>query len=342
MKYLRILLISILAVGLLTATACKGGDTTEPTTEEMTATSTEAATESPTTASREKVSVTLTVKDQDGNVMPETVLTVLPVGEEGESATLTADSEGTVTVSLTEGDYTIRFDILPEYVLGMDTALSVKAGMEPVTLEVRNNRPDGSVDRPFVVSEDTATAMIPAGETYHFTMFGANNRTLTLTDPDAEVFYNNSTYKPDEEGKIAVRMSTESPRDPSIFAVTNTGSEDREITVTILSDPGAMDNPIVVESLDTPFTANVPQDGMLYYRWTASAAGTLTVASADTINNISLNNLTTSQVTDFSGGAESISMTVSEGDTISIVVSVIGGDKQAETNSVTFTLSFVE
>ena len=342
MKQFRILLISVLAVSLLAMTACTGGDTTDPSTEETTAVSTEATTEAPTAAPAEKVNVKLTVKDQDGNLMPEAVLTILPVSGEGESATLTADSEGTVTVTLPEGDYTVRFDVLPEYVLGIDTALTVQTGMDPVVLEVRNNKPDGSVDRPYVVSEDSVTTMIPSGETYHFTLFGANNRTLTLTDPDTEVFYNNNTYKPDEEGKIAVRMSTESPRDHSFFAVTNTGSEDREITVTILSDPGAMDNPILIESLDTSITAHVPQDGMVYYRWTAASAGTLKVSSADTINNISLNNLSTSQVTDFSGGAESISMTVSAGDTITIVVSVIGGDKQAETNSVTFTLTFAE
>ena len=59
----------------------------------------------------------------------------------------------------------------------------------------------------------------------------------------------------------------------------------------------------------------------------------------DTINNISLNNLTTSQVSDFSNGAESVSLDVSEGDEITVVVSVLGGDKQAEYNEVSFKLS---
>ena len=173
-------------------------------------------------------------------------------------------------------------------------------------------------------------------------LFGANNRTLTMNDPAAEVFYNNSTYKPDAEGKIAIRMKTESARAPSFFAVTNTSAEEKEMTVTILSDPGAMDNPIVIETLGEAVTANVPRDGMVYYRWTATATGKLTVTSADTINNISLNNLANSKVTDFSNGAESVSLEVAEGDTITIVVSVIGGDKQAETNPVTFTLTLGE
>ena len=198
------------------------------------------------------------------------------------------------------------------------------------------------IEPPFVIPDDTVTVKIPAGETYHFTLFGAHNRTLTMNDPAAEVFYNNSTYKPDAEGKIAIRMKTESARDPSFFAVTNTSAEEKEMTVTILSDPGAMDNPIVIETLGEAVTANVPQDGMVYYRWTATAAGKLTVTSADPINNISLNNLANSKVTDFTNGAESVTLEVAEGDTITIVVSVIGGDKQAETNPVAFTLTLGE
>ena len=341
MKLIKILLILSLAVSLLTFAACDK-DTPSDTTEDTTAAGEEATTEAPTEAPAAKVEVTLTIKDQDGDAMSEAVITILPVSGEGESATLTADSEGTVTVTLPEGDYTVRFDVLPEYFLGIDTKLTVTAGMEPVALEVIDNTPNGTVDRPFVIPDDTVTVKIPAGETYHFTLFGANNRTLTMNDPAAEVFYNESTYKPDAEGKIAIRMKTESARDHSFFAVTNTSAEEREMTVTILSDPGAMDNPIVIETLGEAVTANVPQDGMVYYRWTATAAGKLTVTSADTINNISLNNLANSKVTDFTNGAESVSLEVAEGDTITIVVSVIGGDKQAETNPVTFTLTLGE
>ena len=341
MKLIRILLISALAASLLAVTACVG-DTPSETTSEDLAVTTEAPTEETTEATAAKVEVTLNVKDQDGNPMAEAVVTILPTVDGGESATLTADSEGTVTVTLPEGEYTVRFDVLPEYVLGIDTKITVTAGMDPVALEVTDNTPNGTVERPFVVTEDTLTVTVPAGATYNYTLFGANNRTLTVESPNAEITYKETVYTPDENGKIAIRMSTESARDPSFFALTNKGSEAQEMTVVIYSDPGAMDNPIVIEALDTPVTANVPQDGMVYYRWTATAAGTLTVTSTDTINNISLNNLATSRVTDFSNGAESVSLDVAEGDTITIVVAVIGGDKQAETTPVTFTLTLGE
>lgn len=342
MKLIRILLILALTVSLLAVTACNGDDPADTTPEETTAVPDETTSENTTDAPAAKVEVTLTVKDQDGNPVAEAVVTVLPAFEGGESATLNTDGEGTVKVTLPEGEYTVRFDVLPEYVLGIDPPLTVVAGMEPVTLEVTDNTPNGSAERPFVITEDTLTVTLPAGVTYNYTLFGANNRTLTVESSNVEITYKDTVYTPDENGKIAVRMATESVRDSSFFTLTNKGSEAQEMTMVIVSDPGAMDNPIVIEALDTPITANVPQDSMVYYKWTATAAGNLTVTSADTINNISLNNLATSKVTDFTNGAESVSLTVAEGDTITIVVSVIGGDKQVETNPVTFTLTLGE
>jgi hypothetical protein len=343
MKHSRLIaLLLILLLSVAALVACDGKKPADTTPSDTTVGENEQPTEAPTEAPAAKVNVTLTVKDQDGNPMAEAVMTILPVSGEGESATLNANAEGTVTVSLPAGDYTVRFDVLPEYVLGIDTAITVTVGMEPVVLEVMDNTPDGSAEHPFVISGDTLTVTVPAGVTYHFALFGANNRTLTVTDPDAEITYKDTVYTPDGDGKIAVRMSTESPREHSFFALTNKGSVDKEMNVTILSDPGAMDNPIVVESVGETITAQVPQDGMVYYRWTATANGTLTVSSPDTINNISLNNLATSQVSDFTNGGESVSLTVSEGDVITIVVSVLGGDKQAETNPVSFTLTLGE
>lgn len=341
MKLVRILLILALAVSLLAVAACDKNPPAD-TTEDTTAAGEEATTEAPTETPAAKVEVTLTVKDQDGNAMPEAVLTILPASEEGESATLTADNEGTVTVTLPEGEYTVRFDVLPEYVLGIDTKITVKAGMEPVVLEVIDNTPNGSEERPFVINEDSLTVTVPAGETYHFTLFGGYNRTLHVTDAGVEILFRDQTYAPDENGSIAVRIVTDSPRDHAYVALTNKSGDTREITLTLVSDPGAMDNPIVIETLGEAITANVPQDGMVYYRWTATAAGKLTVTSADDINNISLNNLANSKVTDFTNGAESVTLEVAEGDTITIVVSVIGGDKQAETNPVIFTLTLGE
>ena len=344
MKSMRMLLAALLILTLTVGimAACDRGQTSETTPNDTAADVTDASTETPTEAPAAKVDVTLIIKDQDGNPMNEAVVTVLPENEDGESATLTANDEGIVTVSLAEGTYTVRFDLLPEYVLGMDTVITVTAGMEPVALEVTDNTPNGSVDRPFVISEDSVTITVPAGVTYNFTLFGGYNRTLTVKDAGVEILYKDETIVPDANGEIAIRIVTDSPRDHAYFALTNKSGDTREITVTLVSDPGTMDNPIVIENMNEIITANIPQDGIMYYKWIATADGTLIVSSADTINNISINNLTTYQVSDFSEGGESVSLSVHAGDEITVVVSVIGGDKQAEYNTVTFTVTLGE
>ncbi len=351
MKHIRLIsvLLPVLLFSMAFMTACDKGapsdtvvsDSVAADTETPTEMPTEAPTEAATDITTEKVNVTFWIKDQDGNSVTEATVTVLPVSGEGESATLTADAEGSMSVSLPAGQYTVRFDVLPEYILGMDIPITLTHGMEPVVLEVTDNTPNGSEARPFVISEDSISIPVPAGATYHFTLFGGYKRTLTVQDAGVEITYKDELYTPDPSGEIAIRIVTDSPSDHAFFALTNKSGETREIVVTILSDPGAMDNPISINALGESITANVPQDGMIYYKWTATASGTLTVSSTDAINNISLNNLTTSQVSDFTAGGESVSLTVTEGDDITVVVSVIGGDKQAEYQSVTFMLSML-
>lgn len=334
-RYAALIILATLLMGILAS--CNGEKNVETLPEETT------VVEEVTTQEEEiRVDVSFFVVDQDGNIISEAVITVLPDSEDGESATLNTDAGGKCSVSLPVGSYTVRFDLLPEYVLGIDTPITVTESMEPVALTVTDNTPNGTEERPFVLNESTATVTIPAGETYHFTLFGGNNRTLTVENPYAEITYNGTVYTPDAEGVVSVRLETESLRDHAFFALKNTGEEACEMMLSILSDPGAIDNPIIIEELGVALTASVPQDGIVYYQWTAPSAGTLKVTSADSINNISLNNVTTSRVSDFTEGKESETLPVSAGDTVTVVVSVIGGDRNAEFNTVTFTLTLEE
>lgn len=334
-RYTALFTLSALLVCLLAS--CGGKSPVESTPAETTAS--EETTALPEEA---RVNVSFSVVDQDGNSITEAVLTVLPDSEEGESALLNTDGEGKCSVSLPTGSYTVRFDVLPEYVLGIDTPITVTEDMEPVILTVTNNTPNGTEARPFVINDSTATVTVPAGETYHFTLFGGSNRTLTMESPNAEITYNDTVYAPDENGVISVRLVTESQRDHVFFALKNTASEATEMTISLVSDPGTMDNPMIIEVLGEAITAQVPQEGMVYYKWTATASGTLKVSSSDSINNISLNNITTSRVSDFTEGKEVETLAVSEGDIVTVVVSVIGGDRNAEFNPVTFTLTLEE
>ena len=59
----------------------------------------------------------------------------------------------------------------------------------------------------------------------------------------------------------------------------------------------------------------------MYYTYTATENGILTVSSDDGKNNIMLYNLTTLVATAFTGGNSSVSLEVNVGDVISVIVS---------------------
>ncbi len=304
-------------------------DTGASDTAEVTETDTEAAVE---------VSVTLTVKDQEGTAMAGAVLDLLREGESSAAATVTADENGTATVTLTEGTYTVRYQSLPQYVLGYSATVVVESGMEAVLLEVTNNTPNGSTERPFVISDESITVNVPAGEAYCFTLFGGTGRTLIVENAHAEVTYNGTVYPPDENGRIEVRMATASASEHIIFTLKNTADAAEDMTASLYSDPGTMENPFVAKAGED-IVCEVPKDASVYYTFTATFTGTLQLHTEDVINNISMTNLNTSKTTNFSNGStEPQVIGVNEGDVVSIIVSTVGGDTTLATQTVTFTI----
>ncbi len=311
-------------------------ETTPTTSEETTAAETTAA----------EVSVTITVKNQKGTAMAGAVLVITPVSDDPyetpASTNATTDEAGVAALTLTVGEYHIEFDNLPEYHVAGRTSLTVAEGMETVALEVTDNTPDGSEEHPFFINTETTTVTLPAGATLHYSLFGGDRRSLTLTEPAVELILNGQTLSPDENGRITTPISGASERDHVYFALKNTSDAALELTITITSEPGTLSNPFSITTLGEPVVAEIPKDTMLYYTFTATETGTLVVTSADAINNISLNNLANSISSGFTSGAETVTLDVSAGDQISIVVSTVGGDTSAATQTVTFTLTMRE
>lgn len=346
MKYFiaALLLVSLTATSLV---ACNSTDTPNETGNAATGTATEGITEAPTSATPETVTIDVVapIRDQDGATLAG--ITVHFTCEDANGVpvvtTATSDAEGYVSVTLAEGNYTVSYENLPEGYLGNTTSLEVRSTDSAWRLEVTNNTPNGTEERPFVMSAETMEASIPAGTTYCYYVLGADGCTLTVSvsveNASVEITYKEAVYTPDENGVISVLMSTDSPRDHAYFFVTNKGSEAVSLTMEVLSPEGSWNRPIAVTALGEAITASVPQGGIVYYSWTAAADGTLVVRSSDAINNISINDLTTSQVSDFSQGGESVSLAVKAGHEIVFAVSAIGGDKNAEYQNVTFTVT---
>lgn len=315
--------------GEAVTTASQGSDTTA------------AETTPQTEAPLAQVDVTLTVKDQNGNLIPAAIIRLTPA--KGEDMLVTTNAEGSVTTKLTVGDYTLTYDELPDNCIGGTSMLTVVEGMAPVSLEIIDNTPDGTETHPFFINEDSTTFDFPAETTYNFTMFSGDRRTLVLNSATAEIVMNGTTYKPDENGRIAIRITSEKQQDHTSFTVKNLSAEAQSFTLLIESDPGSFDNPIAVTALDTAITANVPKDLTVYYTWTATVAGELVMTSADKANNICLNNITNFKTTNFTNGAESVSVLVAVGDQVTISVSALNiqtpDDEDPNNTPITFTLT---
>ena len=78
------------------------------------------------------------------------------------------------------------------------------------------------------------------------------------------------------------------------FCIKNTSSTTIETEIALLAPLGSMSNPIVLAQATA--TASVPEDGGVYYAWTATKTGVLVVSSQNTKNNISLTNMNTNAV----------------------------------------------
>lgn len=305
-----------------------------------TAPETKSETESETEAPATPMTVTLTVQEGDGTLVPAAVLRITSSdNDELEPVIATTDTNGVATASLLPGEYLVTFDTLPDMFIGGSTEIIVEKNMEPVTLEVINNTPDGSEQHPFFVSEKRTPVTIPAATTHYFSLFSGDRRSIVVENANAEITMNCTIYRPDESGRIEIRISSDNPQEHVIFAINNKTEAELSLTILIESDRGALDNPLIVSDLGE-ITASVPKGLTVYYSWLATKAGTLQVSSDIPSNDISLHNKTSGLSSSSTSGGKSTSVAVAVGDVISINVAA-----NTSANAVTeiiFTLSMAD
>ncbi len=340
--------VKLLAVALLMATtvavsACGG----EKTPDAESATDTEASTPSVTVEETEtealtEVNVSIKVQDQKGNPIPNATLIISAEVVESDSSdvtdpiTLTTAADGTVSSTLTVGEYSVTFENLPEYHLSGMVGITVAEDGEPILIEVTNNTPDGSETHPFFISENQKTVAFAADTVYHFTMFAGDRRSLVIRNPDVEVTLAGVVYRPDETGTVTVPLTVDNMQNHIPFSVKSMKAQD--VILTIVSEPGSTDNPIPATA-GTDMIVQIPKDTVMYYTFTAEFYGSLTLTTADTINNISMTNKNTSETTNFSNGStEPMEIGINKGDVVIIAVSTVGGDSALEFQTVTFKL----
>lgn len=331
-KYSRITLTALLILALLVGiTACGDTPTSDPGSTPNSAAIPSTSGTKPADSTED--GCTLILKTQDDKVLPDVTLSIALDGV--PVVTTRTDSEGKAKVELDPGTYSISYMGLPAYHLAYTEVLEIVNADCTIVLEVFDNAPNGTAERPYRLSQGVNNFTIPAGTTFHYAINAVAKIIITVKAEDVEVVYitkgdNNEEIEqvctPNENGEATFALYTGDPSNPGKFTVLNKADQALSVTITSALPMGAPDNPFVLTALNQTETATVEKNGTVCYVWTATMDGFLCVGSEFPFSNISMQNLSNSVVTSNTDGAGSTILAVKAGQEIRIMVSTTNGE----------------
>ena len=284
----------------------------------------------------EKFILTVTVQKEDRTGMAGIKFRLKRKSKRIEATT---DANGVATFEAAAGTYELNYvEGNPLYHSGDWATVTHEVNLIEdidLTFVLVDETPNGSEKRPFNFVTDatgkTAEMTIPANTTYYYTLYKTLADNLIIENENVVLEKKGTTYTPDN-GIVVMPIELEGTHDNVTFTITNTSNSDITFVAytTSSSVEGSVLNPFAL-ILDTPLTAQTlnseTENDVVYYIWTATASGTLTVTS-QTTNKIVLENNSVSHVSD------NWQLSVSEGDVVSIKVYLENG------TPVTFTAHF--
>ena len=331
-KYSRITLTALLILALLVGiTACGDTPTSDPGSTPNSAAIPSTSGTKPADSTED--GCTLILKTQDDKVLPDVTLSIALDGV--PVVTTRTDSEGKAKVELDPGTYSISYMGLPAYHLAYTEVLEIVNADCTIVLEVFDNAPNGTAERPYRLSQGVNNFTIPAGTTFHYAINAVAKIIITVKAEDVEVVYitkgdNNEEIEqvctPNENGEATFALYTGDPSNPGKFTVLNKADQALSVTITSALPMGAPDNPFVLTALNQTETATVEKNETVCYVWTATMDGFLCVGSEFPFSNISMQNLSNSVVTSNTDGAGSTILAVKAGQEIRIMVSTTNGE----------------
>ena len=289
------------------------------------------------------VDFTVSVKTDKG-VAVEGVQFVLWANLDNSKTDLETNSEGKATVNVAVGEYDLELnsESLPEmhFPDKYKWTLDISESVTSLEIVVENVAPDGTLEKPYyfaVSDENEASVTLPANATVYYELRNLSGTSMFIQTQGVEVVYNGVTYTYDAQ-KNAVEVPLEKTDTNSRVRFALVNKTDAELTVNaILQVPeGSLENPIVLTTLGE-VTVEVKGTGQIYYQWTASETGTLTVTSNSQDSYISVTNKTqvsSETVINREGQDQTLKTTieiaVSAGDVISIEASAFGAENGQE------------
>ncbi len=304
---------------------------------------------------KQAITYTVTVKDADENPVSGVKIKLIKEYKNGSRKTVveeTTDADGKIGGNILPDSYIVEASELPRgwYLTENQTKIEISEASNAHILNAVDNNPAGTEADPHFLGDENFVESFVAGETLYFFVKGAIY--VEISTPGASLTYKGETYTT-ESGKISVLLDAPaSENDRTVFYVTNTQDGENVITLVPVAIPGSTGNPFGFE-IGESVSAVVDRDGTVYYEWTATEDGTLTLSCATAKNNIFMTNLTNSKTTGFTDGNASdlepdvIDISLSKGDTVRVAVSYSFGTNNPDTEEddsaeVVFIASFEE
>ena len=281
--------------------------------------------------------VTFIVKLDDGTVLSGVKFAII----RGETRIdLESDANGKATATLERFAYSIEYDAdtLPEYCMADTFGIKVEEGTSEVNLVVIDNTPNGTAAKPFPVLESEIAVNIGAGQELIYIYRGNSMKILSLDNADIIVKCLDEERTATAENPIYVV-----PTD--IGAVTrivlkNPTNEEISCTLHFDAKPGSSENPIEVDESGATVTVN--SEAFIYYSFTATKSGVITLNCDNERNNITLTRILENDVPEVKQtfGLSSLSMEVKEGDVITIGVSALEANDNHQNKDYNVEISF--
>ena len=216
------------------------------------------------------------------------------------------------------------------------TQMETESETETEGTDVFVTEGDGSEANPFIAGGTEFEAKVPAEGLVYYQMYKVDGLVLTIADENAYVKYGDKEYKA-ENGVVSVLLSTPDTYTPASFVIGNTAKEEKTFHVSLGFPQGTRGNPIVLALGE--FTANVAagNDQGVYYTYTATEAGTLTVTLLQVTEGVqydyTLYNLNTYAMRALStegaevNGNKTVSVEVNAGDEVQISVGTLPNEQ---------------
>ena len=292
----------------------------------------------------EKETLTITVKDTDGNPMVGVKIKV----NQGSTtvAEVTTTENGTALVELEVGVYMLKldYDSLPTLFIPDSSEKSVTVADETAAAEfvLEDLNPDGSMEKPFACFPGELgqfDVVMPANTTYYYYAVKVVGKKIVVRNDGVTINFKQNEYTANNgEIQVLIGEDVDSQNTPVLFAMTNTTGAELAFSI-------YFEDLVKVEQRDLTFdetiTVSLPNSSTtIDYNWTATSDGVVVITCASDRKNIAVRVKNDSADITTTMDTAIITVTVKAGDQVKIVVSATRpaeGDAPAE---IPFTATF--